>query len=372
MTSDPRDSNRLLSMLIDQALDYGVLLLDTEGMITWANPGAEKILGASAKALVGQPLAIMFFPNEVERGDADHEIELARREGTSEDDRWQKRVDGSAFWATGQMYALREEDGTLAGFGKIFRNRTDMKEMLDTLANRGDASKVAAEHKDLYLATLAHELRSPLTPLRNAAELLRRGAPNDPKLAIPVGMIERQVATLHRLVEDLSDLTRIGSGKMSLELGPVVVQEVLERAVDSVRPLAIQRRNRLETLMLPTPVTVHGDPTRLLQIFVNLLTNAVKYTPEGGTIWLKFTVEAEEAVIRVVDDGIGIAPEMLARIFDVFTQMEPARSGGGLGLGLALVKELVTLHEGSVQAVSDGVGQGSQFTVRLPVLAAPP
>ena len=185
-------------------------------------------------------------------------------------------------------------------------------------------------------------------------------------------MIERQAHLLERLVDDLLDLTRVGAGKVDLQRRPVALQDLVAAAVDDVAELTRKRGHRVDVVLAEGQVMVEVDRDRMHQVMVNLLTNAAKYTPPGGRIWVKAAREAEEAVFRVEDNGLGIPPEMLPRIFDLFTQVDSARhqSQGGLGIGLALVKNLVTLHGGSVQVRSDGPGKGAEFTVRLP-LASP-
>jgi signal transduction histidine kinase len=173
---------------------------------------------------------------------------------------------------------------------------------------------------------------------------------------------------MRRLVDDLLDVTRIGAGKIELRREPLVLQDVVHRAVESARPIVGERRQRLEVVVPPSPMVVEGDSARLEQVFVNLLNNAAKYTPEGGNVWVKGTTEGDEAVIHVEDTGVGIPREMLPHIFDLFTQVDASRaySQGGLGIGLSVVKSLVALHGGSVQVRSEGPGKGSEFTVRLP------
>jgi signal transduction histidine kinase len=269
------------------------------------------------------------------------------------------------------MFAIRDEGGHLVGFGKMLRNRTDIRQRLEELHHRVDELTRENQRKDVFLGTLAHELRSPLAPLVNAVELIRLTEPKPPTLEYPVRLIERQVAALRRLVDDLLDLTRVGAGKIELRLEPIDLSVVISHAVDTVRPCFEQREHHLEVLQPGAPLTVRVDPVRLQQVFVNLLENACKYTNPGGRIWVESTVEGDEAVVNVIDTGIGIPPEMQDRIFDLFTQVEttPYGSRGGLGIGLALVRDLVALHGGSVQAMSHGADKGSRFSVRLPLAA---
>ena len=359
------DVQHLLEALLAQASDHAVLLFGVDQRIKWASKSAEVLLGTPAEQLVGVDAGDLFLPEDVERGIPELELEIARSRGSAEDDRWSRRPDGSRYWATGLTYALRDANDNVIGYGKIIQNRTDWKQHQETLVNELQALGAAGEHKNVMIATLAHELRNPLTPLMNAAEMLRQGMPAD----YPIRLIERQVEFIRRLVDDLLEATRAAAGKVKLKRERLVLQEVIAASVEAVRPLLDKRSQRLEILLAPSQLLVEGDAFRLQQVFINLLTNANKYTGVGGTIWLKATVEDEDAVVRVEDDGVGIAPDMLLFIFELFAQVQrPEASGEGLGIGLSLVKELVSLHGGTVQANSDGVGKGSAFIVRLPIV----
>lgn len=362
-------TEELLRLLLEQDKDHALLLLDAGGRIVGWLAGAEYIFGYRAEEMIGQPVTRLFTPEDVQRGLAEHELEVARKNGRAEDDRWQVRKDGNRIWASGAVIALRDFAGEVVGFGKILRDRTDVKGQIEALENRVEALENADQRKNLFLGTLAHELRNPLAPLVNALHLIRLAGPIHENLAYPIKLIERQVDFIRRLVDDLLDITRIEAGKVQLQVGPVRLQEVLNRAVETCRPKAEERRQDLLVLLPPAPIHLDADSDRLYQVVVNLLNNAVKYTPEGGRIWLKATIEGDEAVVRVEDTGVGIDAEMLPRIFDLFTQEESSRSSseGGLGLGLTLVKELVTLQGGTVQVRSEGRGKGSEFTVRLPL-----
>jgi CheY-like chemotaxis protein len=220
---------------------------------------------------------------------------------------------------------------------------------------------------------LAHELRNPLAPISNAAQILRIHAREKPELDWARGVIERQARHLTRLVDDLLDVSRIVRGQISLERGPVELAEIVRHAVETSRPIIRARRHRLEVKLPSQPVRLDADMTRLSQVIANLLINAAKYTNERGNIWLEATLESKRQVaIRVRDNGVGIAPALLPYVFDLFTQGErtPDRIQGGLGIGLTLVKRIVEMHGGEVQATSRGPGLGSEFTVRLALPSA--
>ncbi|MFO0604321.1 MAG: ATP-binding protein [Polyangiales bacterium] len=240
--------------------------------------------------------------------------------------------------------------------------------LVRTEAARAEAAD-ASRAKDEFLAMLGHELRNPLAPIVTALQLMRaEGTDGGRGRAV----IERQVQHLARLVDDLLDVSRLTAGRVSIDLRLVALDEVVARAVETAGSLLEQRRHRL-TVDVPPGLIVRGDPTRLVQVAVNLLTNAAKYTDPGGHVRVRAAREGASVVLRVADDGIGIGPSLLPRVFDSFAQARQAldRAPGGLGLGLAIVKSLVSLHGGTVEARSEGEGRGSEFVVRLPVVDAP-
>jgi len=233
-----------------------------------------------------------------------------------------------------------------------------------------EAVREADRRKDEFLAMLAHELRNPLAPLRNAVEVMRLKGTSDPDLRWARDVVERQVQQLTRLVNDLLDVSRFNRGKIDLQMEPVDLSAVVARAVEISRPLIDAHDHYLKVSLPQQPVRVEGDLTRLAQVLSNMLNNAAKYTEEGGRIDLTVESSGREAVIRVRDTGAGIAAEMLPNIFEMFAQVQGSvsRSEGGLGIGLTLVRKLVEMHGGSVAAFSDGLGHGSEFVVRLALL----
>jgi two-component system, sensor histidine kinase len=241
--------------------------------------------------------------------------------------------------------------------------------MLAEVGRRAEALRVADRRKDEFLATLAHELRNPLAPIRNGLEILRI-AGNDPqKTALAREMMERQLLQMVRLVDDLLDVSRITTGKLAVRKTIIDLHDALRDAVEIARPFIESRRHAFETILPPEPIPVEGDRTRLAQVFSNLLNNAAKYTHPGGRIQLRLGREGRDAVVRVRDNGVGLAPESLHVIFEMFNQVDRTleRSQAGLGVGLTLARRLVELHEGTIEAISDGTGKGSEFVVRLPL-----
>jgi signal transduction histidine kinase/ActR/RegA family two-component response regulator len=270
----------------------------------------------------------------------------------------------------GEVAERRRAEARLSELAESLDRRVTerTRELQDSEARLLDAHR----RKDEFLATLAHELRNPLAPLRSAVELIRHGAVTPAKLEWAAGMMERQVRSLVRLIDDLMDVSRINRGKIELKREPLALNDVLAEVVETVRPSIDESRHELAVLMPDRQVVVDADRTRLAQALLNLLNNAVKYTDPGGRIELGVLVEKGNAVITIRDTGIGIAPEDLEEVFQMFSQVESAltRSRGGLGIGLSLTRRLIEMHGGTVRASSDGVGQGSRFQISLPLSAA--
>ena len=254
------------------------------------------------------------------------------------------------------------------------RDITPQRRLEHELRRRTHELEEADRQKDQFLAAVAHELRSPLAVLTNVAQLLsapQAGAAGRQRALDALG---RQTTHMARLVEDLLDLSRVRRGNVTLRREAVDLWTVLTKAVEMSQSLVEIRRHHLEVVPFKSPLWVSGDPTRLVQVVSNLLTNAAKYTPQGGHIWLSAAIEDSATAIRIRDDGVGIPAEMLSRVFELFTRVEPAGEGAaeGLGIGLALVRRLVELHGGTVEVTSAGRGYGSEFVVRLPALPAGP
>jgi PAS domain S-box-containing protein len=356
-----RETEQNFRLLVESVIDYGIFMLDPEGHVASWNLGAERIKGYKADEIIGRHFSV-FYPKEAQdSGWPQHELAIAKREGRFEDEGWRVRKDGSRFWANVVITAVRDETGTLRGFAKVTRDLTERK--------RVEELEEAEKRINEFLAMLGHELRNPLAPIRNAVSILRAQPTLSPIEERVAGVIDRQLGHLTRLVDDLLDVSRITSGKIALRneildlIGPVTA------AIEACRPMFDRKRQHFAFHHDGRPVRVTGDATRLTQIVVNLLTNASKYTPPGGHVTLTIERTDHHALIQVKDDGIGIPPASIPRMFDLFVQGERGldRSEGGLGLGLTLVRRLVQLHSGTVTAISKGAGQGTTFEVRLPL-----
>jgi len=521
-TADLERSREVFRLLIEGGRDYAIYMLDPDGRVVSWNPGAEAIKGYREDEIIGQHFSRFYLPEDVRDRKPERELEAARRTGKYSEEDWRVRKDGTRFWASVLITALFDPGGTLRGFSKVTRDRTEQKEAEDqarrlsaeraareqsertaelvqgqreqlrvTLESIGDAviatdlrghitllngvaqrltgwsgpeavgKPLAAvfiirnEHsglpvenpvvrvlregktvglanhtvlvardgstvpiddsaapildregqvagvvmvfrevterrrleselqarleelaeaerkKDEFLAILAHELRNPLAPLRNAVLLLQRSE-NPVANREVLALMERQLVHLIRLVSDLLDVSRISRGALALRRKPVELAAVVASALETSRPLIERRGHQLSVTLPADPLWVDADLIRMSQVLVNLLNNAAKYTESGGLIRLTVTREGSDAVVSVADTGIGIRPELLPAIFEMFTQVDRSleRSQGGLGIGLSLAKRLVHLHGGSIEARSEGPGRGSEFVVRLPVRLA--
>jgi PAS domain S-box-containing protein len=503
-----QESEQRLRLVFEGVRDYAFVTLDPQGVITSWNAGAEHTYGYRAEEIVGRHFASFFTEDALARGAPEQALRAAAEGGRFEDEAWRLRKDGSKFWASALITALRDENGELRAFSKITRDLTERRIAEEALRSReerlrtltetaGDAiitadqqgrivswnkaagamfghaasevldrplsllmpvrfhnshrnglARVVAtgkshlighsielvglrkdgtefpielslsswktaegqffsgiirdlterrqkeeatreaerariqtealsdlnRRKDEFLAMLSHELRNPLSPILNSVHLLRLPSPDGALHDQAIAVIERQVGKLTRLVDDLLEVSRISTGRIRLNKEVIDMGEVIERAVESVRPLVAERRHTLDISLAPRPIWVEADPMRVEQVVVNLLTNAAKYTHDDGKIALVVEREGDRAVLRVRDNGVGIAHDLLPVVFDLFTQADQSldRSQGGMGVGLSIVQRVVLLHGGTVEAHSDGVGRGSEFVVRLPIAAAPP
>jgi PAS domain S-box-containing protein len=259
------------------------------------------------------------------------------------------------------FYPVKTHDGTVLGVGSVVADIDDRKRMEEALRD-------ADQRKDHFLAMLAHELRNPLAPISNAVQLMRLQGPSGPNLKWSIEVIGEQIKHMTRIVDDLLDVSRITRGTVVLQKEPIALERVVELAVQASQPLLNDYKHELQVSLPQHPVELDVDPARFAQVLSNLLNNAAKYTPEGGRIELTAGVAGSDVLIKVIDNGTGIVPELLPKLFDLFVQADQtlSRSRGGLGIGLTVVRSLVEMHDGAVSVRSDGPGTGSEFTVRIP------
>jgi PAS domain S-box-containing protein len=483
-----RRNEQRFRMLVEGVKDYAIFMLDSNGLVTSWNAGAQKLKGYEAGEIIGSHLSRFYPPDAIERGWPDHELRMAAMDGRFEDDGWRIRKDGSRFWASVVITALRDEEGVLLGFSKITRDLTERKQVerklteseeqlrllvqgitdhailmldpsgavtswnsgaesitryteqeilgkhfshfyttedihatkpwqqlhvahdrgrmsdegwrvrkdgtrfwasavtsalydsdrkhrgyvhvLQDLTQRRNAESLAETTQRMheFIAMLAHELRNPLAPIRNAVELMRKRGLRDRTLEAMRDTIDRQVSMLARIIDDLLDVNRIARGQFTVVKEDVDLRDVMRRALETSKPLIDSQAHILTVTIPERNIPLHGDAIRLAQAFSNLLNNAARYTSPGGHITMVVEPRAADVNVRIVDTGRGISRADMDRIFDLFTQLSPAAAGlGGLGVGLALVRRVVELHGGTVRAQSAGLGKGSEFSVVLPL-----
>lgn len=366
----PDEAGWLMALLMGGARQYGIALMDDEGRVTGWNEGGHAITGFTADDVVGRSLAVFFTPEDVARELHVHELNSARQLGGAEDERWHARKDGSRFWASG--WTMRLNMGDRQGFAKLFRDATHLRLRMDFQENEMRRMRKERGEHDMFLASIAHELRNPLQPMTAATRLLARPTGHDHQEQV-VRILDRQLGFIGRLVEDLIDMTRVNGGTMNIDYRSVQLQSLVNEAVESRAELAAAKNISLECVVPAVPIEVEVDLQRINQVLVNLLNNAIKFTPAGGSVALLANVDDSHFTVKVQDTGIGIAPDMQPRIFEMFTRAESldTRRGQGLGIGLALVKQIVALHHGSVEVRSEGIGKGSEFLVRIPIHERP-
>ncbi|HLE82828.1 MAG TPA: PAS domain S-box protein [Thermoanaerobaculia bacterium] len=357
-----------LAAIVESSQD-AIISKTLDGVIRTWNRGAEGLFGYTAEEAVGRPITLIIPP---ERLDEEQEIltQLASGERIEHYETVRVAKDGRRLDVSLTVSPLRDAEGRIVGASKVARDVTERKRALEALEEADRA-------KGDFLALLAHELRNPLAPLRNGLEVLRLSAGDSEAAVKTLAMMDRQLSHLVRLIDDLLDVSRVNRQKMELRRSRVLLADVLSSAVETVRPAIEQAGHELTVSLPPEPVHLDADLTRLAQVFGNLLNNSAKYTERGGHIWLTATRVGDQVSVAVRDTGIGIPAHALPTLFDMFSQVDRSleRSTGGLGIGLALVKGLVEMHGGTVEATSPGAGRGATFTVRLPVLerrAEPP
>ena len=377
-----RDAERLRAVQEELATTLrsvgdAVIATDSQGRVRFINLVAEQLTGWSNSEARGLPLERVFAIFNEQTGElaespvsrvvrdrkvvglAHHTI-LRARDGTErpiEDS-------GAPIWG---------RDGEISGVVLAFRDATDDRAARRELIESRDALREADRRKDVFLATLSHELRNPLAPIRSATRVLETPGLTQDDLERSRSIISRQVRHMASLLDDLLDISRITRGMLTLRISRVELRGLMEAAIETAQPVIAAKRHTLSIEWPQAPVQLDVDPERLTQVIANLLTNAAKYTPPGGLIELHALLEDAHVIIRVRDNGIGIAPAMLLKVFEMFSQIDAGHehADGGIGIGLALVKGFVELHGGSVAARSEGLNRGSEFIVRLPLQSAP-
>jgi len=360
-----RESEERFRLLVESVVDYAIVTLDQDGIITSWNHGAERINGYSAQQILGRHFSRLYPGEDISANKPWRQLAQARERGRVNDESWRIRRDGTQYWANNVIATLPAGEGRKRIFYMVTQDLSQRRHA-ETLAD-------TAQRMHEFIAMLAHELRNPLAPIRNAVALMARRKIEDPLIESMRQTIDRQSQNLTRIVDELLDVNRVARGQFTIERQAIDLRDVLARAVETSRPLIDNHGHHLHLSVADHPIECFGDPMRLAQVVINILNNAAKYTPDGGDIWLSAERQGGSVELRVRDNGRGIERDLIDRVFDLFMQVDPNAGSalGGLGVGLALVRRIVELHGGSVQAVSDGLGKGTEFIVRLPLSVRP-
>ncbi|MES2957113.1 MAG: PAS domain S-box protein [Pseudomonadota bacterium] len=373
-----RERDEELRALVHGVRNYAIFTVGVDGLISSWHVGARLMKGYSAEEAIGMPFENLFTAQERADGLPQKELEIAARTGEYKGEGTRVRRDGSRFEAAVVLTALRGPQGELLGYLKLTQDISERKHLerdRQTMLHEARAARAEAEraHHAMsdFLATISHELRTPLSAILGWARVLEKGPPDANRLGQGVAAISRNAQAQVQLIEDLLDMNRIECGQLRLNMQAVELGGVVAAAVETALPKAAANGIELRTHSQQPAVFVSGDPDRLQQIVDNLLDNAVKFTPSGGTVTVSLCMVGQAAEMRVADTGQGIHPAFLGRVFERFQQQDSTltRRHGGLGIGLAVVRELVRLHGGSERAESEGAGRGATFTVTLPLLS---
>lgn len=356
-----------------EAYPDAVVLVDETGEILHSNALMLEVFGYRPEELLGRPIDVL-IPERLRDRHAGH---LDRYFAAAHTRRMGQGLELSGVRKDGNEFPIDVALSPFHADGKLLvaaaiRDMSLHRKLESDLRQRTHDLEEANRLKDQFLATLAHELRNPLAALNLAGQRLRLPGAHD-RIAWVADAIDRETTHMLRMVEDLLDVARLQQGKVTLRMETVDLAAVAGQAVETTRPSIDSRGHAFDFARPAGPVWVQGDETRLCQVIVNLLDNAARYTPTGGHIWLEVDKDEREAIVRVRDTGVGISPELLPRVFELFAQADhPGLDvGGGLGIGLALVRKLVAMHGGTVSVASDGPDRGAVFTVRIPLVAQP-
>ncbi|MGA8145860.1 MAG: PAS domain S-box protein [Candidatus Acidiferrales bacterium] len=366
-----RRSEERFRLMVKAVVDYAILMLDPNGNVVSWNEGAQRIKGYSAEEVLGKNFSVFYPLEDIEQGKPQRELEVAAAEGRFEEEGWRMRKDGSTFWASVVLTALRDESGGLRGFAKVTRDITERRLKDEALVRAKEQAERSNRFKDQFLSTMSHELRTPLNAVLGFSDLLReeRYGPLNERQRRYITHIHTGGHHLLRLINDILDLSKIEAGRLELVIESVPVEREFCEVLDALRPLA---EKKSQTLLhdAESTIAVRADPTRFRQVLMNLVGNAVKFTPEGGRITLDARLEDGKACINVTDNGPGIPPEEKKRIFDAFYQLrQSGKTQEGTGLGLAITQRLVELHGGEL-ALDSEPGKGSRFYFSLPFAEA--
>lgn len=358
----------LFKRLVTQTREFAIFMLNAEGhVLTW-NQGAVRIKQYTEKDVLGRHFEMLYTVEDRQAGRPEKNLSDAIRYGQTEDVGWRRKKDGSRFWADAVITAIRDEDGKLFGFSKVIRDLTEVNQAL-TQAKTLEVNQRADRLKDQFLSLVSHELRTPLTTIRGFADLVEDGSagPTTPDQNAYMGSVLKATETLTKLINDLIDMTSFQVRPLQLQRSAVNFSELVQGVIFSVQSQAQEKHLWLANHVSPDMPDIDADPHRVSQVLIHLVTNAIKFTPDGGRIDISASLDENELRCEVTDTGRGLSPEASERLFQQFSQadMSTTRTSGGLGIGLHISKTLVEAHGGKIGVLS-AEGKGSTFWFTLP------
>lgn len=370
------ESEERFRLLVESARDFAIFMLDPQGNVVSWNGGAERLTGYREQDIMGQSGAVLFTPEDRAAAIPEQEMRRAAESGRAVDERWHIRKDGSRFWASGVLTSAYDARGRLRGFVKVMRDQSErqandarLQEALQSAQQLRVRAEGANRAKDEFISTVSHELRTPLNTIRLWSRMFANGSVRGEDVIRGGQMIDRAALAQQQLIEDLLDVSRMATGQLRIAVRDVRLADSIGAAIETIRPLAAGRRIALHVELSDEVGIVRVDPERIQQVVWNVLANAVKFSPDGSEVSVRARRIEGSVEIEVRDTGVGISPEFLPQVFDRFRQADasPSRRHGGIGLGLAIAKQLVELHGGTIRAYSEGEGRGATFTIYLPL-----
>ena len=361
-----RHSEEHFDTLVSGVQDYAIFLLSPEGNVISWNAGAQRIKGYAPEEIIGKHYSVFYTPEARERDRPGHILRTAAKAGRCADEGWRVRKNGSQFWASVVVTALRTQNGVLRGFLKITRDLTERRKI--------EALQIADRQKDKFLATLSHELRTHLNAMLGWVNLMRGSRNEETIISQGLDVLQRNTETLTELISRLLDVSRIATGTLTLNFEEVDLKQIVRSSVETLQAQAARKGIALNSLVeIPEEIDcrVWGDKVGLQQILANILSNALKFTPDGGAVTVRLRKAQAAATLVIKDTGIGMSSDFLPHAFEQFTQGKSSLGETrGLGLGLAICKHLVEQHNGSISAESEGPGRGTTITIKLPLIAS--
>jgi len=370
-------SQELSKQILGGVKEYAIFMLDNDGkFVTW-NTGAANIFGYEEKEIIGKDYSLLFTQEDRDKNLPSLHLEKARTEGRCEEEHANVRKNGEPFFANGVLSPLYNAKGQIHGYTKVLRDISDRikqeqerERMLKELEQAKEEAERANNAKDQFLSMLSHELRTPLTPILATVEALQMESFLPEYAQSFLDIIHRNVQLEAKLIDDLLDLTRIAKGKLRLSLEVVSLHQIISNAIEVIQSQMQEKRLELRLALHAEEPFVLGDSTRLEQVLLNLLANAIKFTPTNGTVTIRTENEQGFICTKVSDTGIGVEPDLLPKLFNAFESFEQGsatRRATGLGLGLAISRNLAIMHNGTLHAESEGKGKGASFTLMLPI-----